>query len=56
MFNGYGDLMYQFGMVDENEKAHIDSETEYGVELMKKQDYYQAFLVILPILRPRGLK
>lgn len=45
MFNGYGDLLYQFGMVDENEKAHIDNETQKGVNFMKQKDFYQAFLV-----------
>ena len=45
MFNGYGDLLYQFGMADENEKAHIDSETAQGVEFIKRGDYYNAFLV-----------
>lgn len=45
MFNGYGDLLYQFGMVDENEKAYIDNETQKGVNFMKQKDFYQAFLV-----------
>ena len=45
MFNGYGDLLFQFGMVDENEKAHIDSETAQGVDFIKRGDYYNAFLV-----------
>ena len=45
MFNGYGDLLYQFGMVDENEKAHIDNETGRGVEFMRSGDFYDAFLV-----------
>ena len=45
MFNGYGDLLYQFGMVDENEKAHIDNETQKAVNFMKQKDFYQAFLV-----------
>lgn len=45
MFNGYGDLMFQFGMADENEKAYIDNATQVGVDYMKKGDFYQAFLV-----------
>ena len=45
MFNGYGDLMYQFGMVDENEKAYIDNATQQGVDFIKKNEFYQAFLV-----------
>ena len=45
MFNGFGDLLYQFGMVDENEKAYIDSETAQGVAYIKNGDFYKAFLV-----------
>ena len=45
MFNGYGDLLYHFSMVDKNEKAHIDKETAEGVAYIKKKDYYHAFLV-----------
>ena len=45
MFGGYGDLLYQFGMVDENEKAFIDNKTAEGVNLMEKGDFYGAFLV-----------
>jgi vitellogenic carboxypeptidase-like protein len=45
MFGGYGDLMFQFGLVDENEKAHIDNETAIGVEYMRKKEFYQAFLI-----------
>ena len=37
--------MYQFGMVDENEKAYIDNATQQGVTFMKNKDFYQAFLV-----------
>ena len=37
--------MYQFGIVDENEKAHIESETTKGVDYMKKKEFYNAFLV-----------
>ena len=45
MFNGYGDLLFQFGMLDENEKAYIDNETQKGVDFMEEKDFYQAFLV-----------
>jgi vitellogenic carboxypeptidase-like protein len=45
MFNGYGDLVFQFGMVDENEKAYIDNHTQKGVDFMKNKDFYNAFLV-----------
>ena len=45
MFNGYGDLVFQFGMVDENEKAYIDNHTQKGVDFMKNKDFYDAFLV-----------
>ena len=45
MFGGYGDLMFQFGMVDENEKAYIDNATQQGIDYMKQKKFYEAFLV-----------
>ena len=46
----YGDLLYAFGIVDENQKAVIDGKTEKGAELIKQRMFYEAFLVFDALL------
>ncbi len=45
MLNGIGDLAFQFGLLDELQKAFVDSQTEAAVANIQKKDFYSAFLV-----------
>ncbi len=48
MMGGYGDLFFQMGLVDENEKKVVDNYTTKAVDFMKAgtdEDYLQAATV-----------
>jgi hypothetical protein len=45
MVGGYGELAFQFGMVDENEKAFINTQAVTAVDYIKKKDFFSAFKV-----------
>ena len=45
MLDAYGELAFQFGMVDENEKDYINQQCEAAVHYIQKKDFYSAFEV-----------
>ncbi len=45
MMNAYADLVFQFGMVDENQAAYIFSQTNTAVQHIKAKQFYDAFKV-----------
>lgn len=47
MIGAYGDLLFQFGMVDENEKAFFDQQAAIATSYIVKKDFYSAFKVVL---------
>ncbi len=47
MMNAYADLVYQFGMADFNQASYIFNETNTAVQLIKNQQYYEAFKVFV---------
>lgn len=49
MLGGYGELAFQFGLLDENQKAFVDSETMKAINSIKKKDFYGAFKVSLDL-------
>ena len=47
MVGAYGDLLFQFGMADENEKAFFDQQAAIATSDIQKKDFYSAFKVVL---------
>lgn len=47
MLGGYGELAFQFGLIDENEKAFVNAQNEMAISSIQKKDFYSAFKVIL---------
>lgn len=45
MLGGYGEFMYQTGMIDENQKQYVVQQTDYGVKLIQQQKWVEAFQV-----------
>lgn len=45
MVGGYGDLLFQFGLVDEMQKAFFDKETATAISYIKNKDFYAAFKI-----------
>ena len=45
MLGGYGELVFQFGMVDENEREYINQQCETAIHYIRKKDFYSAFEV-----------
>lgn len=45
MLGGYGELAFQFGLVDENQKAFIESQCDDGISSIQKKDFFAAFKV-----------
>lgn len=45
MIGGYGEFMYQTGMIDEHQKQYVVQQTDYGVELIQQQKWVEAFQV-----------
>ena len=50
MMDGYADLVYQFGMADENQASYIKSQTTTVVGYIKKGQYYDAFKVLFALV------
>lgn len=45
MLGGYGDFMYQTGMIDEQQRDYVDQQTGLGVKLIQQEKWLQAFEV-----------
>lgn len=52
MLGGYGDFMYQTGMIDELQRQYVIKRTDLGVTLIQQQKWVEAFQVgrLLPDL------
>lgn len=45
MLGGYGDFMYQTGMIDELQRQYVIKQTDLGVTLIQQQKWVEAFQV-----------
>lgn len=45
MLGGYGEFLYQTGMIDKLQKQYVDKQTDLGVELIQQQKWVEAFKV-----------
>jgi len=45
MLGGYGDFMYQTGLIDEHQRQYVIQQTDLGVELIHQQKWVEAFQV-----------
>lgn len=45
MLGGYGEFMYQTGMIDELQKQYVVQQTDLGVKLIQQQKWVEAFQV-----------
>ncbi len=45
MMNAYADLVFQFGMADENQAAYIYSRTNTAEQYIKAERFYNGFKV-----------
>lgn len=45
MLGGYGDFMYQTGMIDELQRQYVIQQTDLGVKLIHQQKWVEAFQV-----------
>ena len=45
MVGGYGELAFQFGLLDENQKLYVDQQCETAVASIREKDFYNAFKV-----------
>lgn len=45
MLGGYGDFMYQTGMIDEQQRDYVDQQTSLGQKLIQQQKWMEAFEV-----------
>lgn len=45
MLGGYGEFLYQTGMIDENQKQYVVQQTDEGVKLIQQQKWVEAFQV-----------
>lgn len=45
MLGGYGDFMYQTGMIDEQQRDYVDQQTSLGVKLIQQKKWLEAFEV-----------
>lgn len=50
MLGGYGDFMYQTGMIDELQRQYVIKQTDLGVTLIQQQKWVEAFQVHLHLL------
>ncbi|XP_028836518.1 putative serine carboxypeptidase CPVL [Denticeps clupeoides] len=50
MLGGYGDFLYQTGMVDELQKQYVDQQTDLGVRYIQQQKWVEAFEVFDSVL------
>lgn len=45
MLGGYGDFLYQTGMIDELQRDYVDHQTSLGVKFIQQQKWLEAFEV-----------
>lgn len=45
MLGGYGDFLYQTGMIDELQRDYVDQQTSLGAKLIQQQKWMEAFEV-----------
>ncbi len=45
MLGGYGEFMYQTGMIDEPQRQYVNQQTDLGVKLIQQQKWVEAFQV-----------
>lgn len=45
MLGGYGDFMYQTGMIDEQQRDYVDQQTSLGTKLIQQKKWLEAFEV-----------
>ena len=45
MIGGYGEMLFQFGLVDENERDYINLQTETAINYIQNKDFESAFKV-----------
>lgn len=53
MLGGYGEFMYQTGMIDELQKQYVNQQTDIGVKFIQQQKWVEAFEVrgaVYPLL------
>lgn len=50
MYQGLADMVFQFGLADENQASHIRNETDIMVQYIQQKQFYEAFEVSLNIL------
>ena len=55
MVNGYGELAFQFGLLDENQKTFVNMQTKSAVDSIKRKDFLAAFKVNINVLYPLSL-
>lgn len=46
MLGGYGEFLYQTGMIDELQKQYVDQQTDHGVKLIQQEKWVEAFEVM----------
>ncbi|XP_028325864.1 probable serine carboxypeptidase CPVL [Gouania willdenowi] len=45
MLGGYGEFLYQTGMIDEQQKQYVNKQTDLGVQFIQQQKWEEAFKV-----------
>nr|XP_057941582.1 probable serine carboxypeptidase CPVL [Doryrhamphus excisus] len=50
MLGGYGEFLYQTGMIDEVQKQYVIKQTDLGVKLIQQQEWLEAFKVFDSLL------
>lgn len=50
MLGGYGEFLYQTGMIDERQKEYVNQQTDLGVKLIQEQKWVDAFKVFDKLL------
>lgn len=45
MLGGYGDFLYQTGMIDDLQRQYVITQTDLGVTLIQQQKWLEAFRV-----------
>uniref|UniRef100_A0A8C2XBI2 Probable serine carboxypeptidase CPVL n=1 Tax=Cyclopterus lumpus TaxID=8103 RepID=A0A8C2XBI2_CYCLU len=50
MLGGYGEFMYQTGMIDEHQRQYVNQQTDLGVKYIHQQKWVEAFQVFDSLL------
>lgn len=50
MMGGYGEFLYQIGLIDELQKQYVDKQTDLGVQFIQQQKWIEAFQVFDSLL------